>query len=278
MTTTAPVPMTAATLGVPGGRLYYEVRGAGPLLALVAAPMTADAFAPLADLLATSHTVLTTDPRGVGRSPLDDAEQDSTPELRAGDVARLIAHLDAGPAVVLGSSGGAVTALALAQAHPERVSAVIAHEPPLAQLVDDRDRLLAETDGIVATYLAEGSAAAWAAFMGVGDLALPEDEQVAGPPQQDDDPQAAADERHFFLHELQGTTRWQPDLTRLRAVPTRVVVGIGEQSRGELCDRTSRALAEGLGVEPVEFPGSHIGFVEDPAAFAVRLREVLGER
>jgi len=278
MTTTAPVPMTAATLGVPGARLYYEVRGAGPLLALVAAPMTADAFAPLADLLATDHTVLTTDPRGVGRSPLDDPEQDSTPELRAEDVARLIAHLDAGPAVVLGSSGGAVTALALAQAHPERVSAVITHEPPLAQLVDDRDRLLAETDGIVATYLAEGGAAAWAAFMGVGDIALPEDDQqVPGPPEQDDDPQAAADERHFFLHELQGTTRWQPDLARLRAVRTRVVVGIGEQSRGELCDRTSRALAEGLGVLPVAFPGSHIGFVEDPAAFAVRLREVLGE-
>ena len=282
MTTTAPVPTTAATLGVPGGRLYHEVRGTGPLVPLVAAPMGADAFAALADLLATDHTVLTTDPRGVGRSPMDDPEQDSTPELRADDLSRLIAHLGAGPATVLGSSGGAVTVLALAQAHPEQVSTVIAHEPPLQELVEDRERLRVATDGIVATYLAQGSAAAWAAFMSVADVVLPEDGESDAPGQHppadagDRDPQQVADERHFFLHELQATTHWQPDLDRLRSVPTRVVVGIGETSRGELCDRTSRALAEALGTEPTMFPGSHIGFLEDPAAFALRLREVLG--
>ena len=53
------------------------------------------------------------------------------------------------------------------------------------------------------------------------------------------------------------------------------MVGIGEGSGGELCDRTSRALAAALDVEPVMFPGSHIGFVEDPPAFATRLREVI---
>ena len=73
-------------------------------------------------VLAVEHTVLTTDPRGVGRSPLDDPDGESTPELRADDLSRLLAHLDAGPAVVLGPSGGAVTALALAQAHPQHVS------------------------------------------------------------------------------------------------------------------------------------------------------------
>ena len=59
---------TATTLDVPGARLHYELRGTGPLIALVAAPMDATAFAPLADLLATDHTVLTTDPRGINRS------------------------------------------------------------------------------------------------------------------------------------------------------------------------------------------------------------------
>src|SRR4051794_29333163 len=120
MTTVSPA-VTAGTLGVPDGRLYFEMRGTGPLVVLVGAPMGADAFAPVADLLAADHTVLTTDPRGVGRSPLEDPEQDSTPELRADDLSRLLTHLRAGPAVVLGSSGGAVTALALAQAHPEQV-------------------------------------------------------------------------------------------------------------------------------------------------------------
>jgi pimeloyl-ACP methyl ester carboxylesterase len=113
--------------------------------------------------------------------------------------------------------------------------------------------------------------------MAVGDIVVPEDDpHTAPPPEQERDDRAVADERHFFLHELRGTTSWQPDLAVLRAVPTRVVVGIGESSAGELCDRTSRALATRLGLEPTVFPGSHIGFLEDPVAFAARLREVVG--
>jgi pimeloyl-ACP methyl ester carboxylesterase len=276
MTATVPVQATAGTLGVPDGRLYHEVRGAGPLVVLVGAPMGADAFAPLAELLAAEHTVLTTDPRGVGRSPLDGPEQDSTSELRADDLTRLIAHLDVGPAVVLGSSGGAVTALALAQADPEQVATVIAHEPRLEQLVEDREQLRAGTERIIATYLAEGSAAAWREFMAVAEIAVPEDDvHVAPPPEPDRNPQAIADERHFFLHELRPTTRFQPDLDALLAGSAGIVVGIGQSSAGELCDRTSRALAAALGIEPTMFPGSHIGFAEDPPAFAARLRELL---
>lgn len=47
---------------------------------------------PVAALLAADHTVLTTDPRGTGRSQLDDPDQDSTPELRADGLSRLLAH------------------------------------------------------------------------------------------------------------------------------------------------------------------------------------------
>ncbi len=88
----------ARTLEVPGARLHYEVRGDGPLLVLVGAPMDAAAFAPLAGLLASDHTVLTTDPRGINRSGLEDPAQDSTPELRADDLARLVEALGRGPA------------------------------------------------------------------------------------------------------------------------------------------------------------------------------------
>jgi pimeloyl-ACP methyl ester carboxylesterase len=267
---------TTRTLEVPGACLHHEVRGRGPRVVLVGAPMGADAFAPLADLLAPDHTVLTADPRGVGRSRVDDLQQESTPEVRADDLSRLIASLDTGPAVVLGSSGGAVTALALTQARPDQVSTVIAHEPPLPELVDDRDRLRAATQRIVDAYRTEGSAAAWREFVVLADLVLPEDDGSSLPEPTERDPQADADERHFFLCELRATTRWCPDLAALRAVPSRVVVGIGEESAGELCDRTSRALAAALGTEPTMFPGSHTGFVQDPAAFATRLREVLG--
>src|SRR5260370_38081686 len=106
--------------------------------------MDARPFAPLADRLAADHTVLTTDPRGINRSPVDDPDRDSTPQMRADDLSRLLTHLDAGPAAVLGSSGGPVRALALVQAHPELVPPAIAHEPPLPQLLHHRPQLGAQ--------------------------------------------------------------------------------------------------------------------------------------
>lgn len=273
------VPTTAASLRVPGAQLHYEVRGAGPVVALVGAPMGAGAFAPLADLLAVDHTVLTTDPRGIDRSPLDDPEQDSTPELRANDLARLLAHLDLGPATVLGSSGGAVTALALAQEHPEQVRTVIAHEPPLEELLEDRERRRAATDDIIATYVEHGPGPAWGKFLAEAGIVMPEGEGPGGPPEpMERDPREVADERRFFLHELRATAHWMPDLDALRAVPSRIVVGIGEGSRGQSCELTSRALAVALGIEPTWFPGDHTGFVEDPEGFAATLRRVLAGR
>ena len=41
MTAAFTVPVTAATLQVPGAHLYYEVRGAGPLVVFVGAPSNA---------------------------------------------------------------------------------------------------------------------------------------------------------------------------------------------------------------------------------------------
>jgi hypothetical protein len=35
---------------LPGGRVYYELRGSGPLLLVVGQPMTSGPFGPLADL------------------------------------------------------------------------------------------------------------------------------------------------------------------------------------------------------------------------------------
>lgn len=281
MTSTPTAPMTAATLDAPGVRLYYQVRGAGPVVVLVGSPMGADAFTPLAELLADDHTVVTTDPRGIGRSPLDDPEEDSTPELRAEDLSRILAHLGAGPAVVVGSSGGAVAALALAQRHPEQVHAVVAHEPPLEELLDDREQRRAAVDHMIETYVEQGPAAAWALFFAEANIEeAGEDGPSGAQPGPEDglpgrDPQEVADERRFFLHELRATSRWVPDVEVLRAGTPRVVVGLGEGSAGQVCDLTSTALAGRLGVEPVLFPGDHTGFVEEPEAFARRLREVL---
>lgn len=52
------------------------------------------------------------------------------------------------------------------------------------------------------------------------------------------------------MHEMCATTRWQPGIAALRAGPARIVVGIGHESTGQLCDRTSTALGDPLPVLP----------------------------
>ncbi|MEV7965839.1 alpha/beta hydrolase [Sphaerisporangium sp. NPDC088356] len=270
------LPATGGTLDVPGAQLYYELRGEGPLLVLVGSPMDAGPFAPLADLLAADYTVLTTDPRGVGRSPIEDPDQVATPELRAADLSRLITEVDAGPAGLLGSSGGAVTALALAQSYPGQAHTVIAHEPPLYEVLEDRKELIARSEDMVATYRGGDSIGAFRIFMEIAGMAMPEEmfQQMFA----ERGEKEAEEDRRFFLYTQGPTTQWVPDLDALRAGSTRLVIGIGEQSAGQLCDRTSRALAASLGIEPALFPGDHGGFMGDPAAFADRLRAVLAGR
>jgi pimeloyl-ACP methyl ester carboxylesterase len=268
---------TTSRLVVAGAELYFEVRGNGPLVALHAAPMDATSFESLAELLATSYTVLTSDPRGINRSKVDDADRDVTPDERADDLAALIAHVDAGPAHVFGSSGGAVSALALLQRHPALVATVIAHEPPLGALLPDRDELYRRTAAMVRTYLEGDRLAAWREFLDMADIAMAPEmfEAVFGATPEG---QQAADERFAFAHMELPTTFWAPDLGTLRTVSPALVVAIGEDSAGQLCDRAARALAAAIGIAPTMFPGGHIGFVEDPVAVATHVRTTLGAR
>ncbi|MFC6880599.1 MULTISPECIES: alpha/beta fold hydrolase [Actinomadura] len=263
---------TIRTIDVRGARLHCEIRGSGPLLLLMGSPMPAAPFAGLADALAAERTVVTHDPRGIAGSPLDDPEEDSTPDLRADDVAAVMDALGAESADVFGSSGGAVTGLALAARHPARVRTLVAHEPPLMELLPDAAEQRAEVEELVATFHREGVVAAWRRFMSTAGFDSGED---AGPPPGDDPGQDLADGARFFGHELLGTATYVPDFAALAAGPFRVVVGVGAESRGLSTYRTSEALAERLGTSTTEFPGDHGGFMGHPKEFADVLREVL---
>ncbi|TYB50471.1 alpha/beta hydrolase [Nonomuraea sp. PA05] len=260
--------MTAIhTLRRPDVRLRYEVRGSGPLLVVTGAPMAAADFAPLAEALASDHTVVTHDPRGMSGSVLDDPTQDSTPELRADDLAAIIEALGAESADVFGSSGGAVTGLALVARHPGRVRTLVAHEPPCVELLPDAGEQRAAVDDMIETFHRDGLWAAFAKFMGNAGFEEGED---SGPPPSE---QMVADSSRFFAHELRGTTRYVPDVAALRA--GRVVVGVGAESGQLVTYRTSVELAGRIGTTPVEFPGDHGGFMAHPEEFAQVLRKVL---
>ncbi len=263
--------MATHELTVPGARLHYEVRGRGPLLILVGSPMGVGEFEPLADAMAADHTVVTLDPRGYGDSPVDDADQPSTVELRARDVAAIMDDRGADVVDVFGSSGGAVTGLALMTGWPERVRTCVAHEPPLIELLADREQRRADTERVIETFHADGVHAAWRAFMANAGFELPEAAGEAPPPTESEQRHAA----RFFDHDLRATTGYRPDIAALRATHGRIVVGIGADSAPLLTHETSTKLADALGVGAQIFPGGHAGFLTDPVAFAEVLRTSL---
>ncbi|MEV4071485.1 alpha/beta fold hydrolase [Nonomuraea fuscirosea] len=282
------------TIEVPGATLHYDVRepesGSGrPVLLMIGSPMDATGFTTLAGHF-QDRTVVTYDPRGIGRSTRTDGLAESTPDLHADDLHLLIGALGAGPVDIFASSGGAVNGLALVARHPEQVRVLVAHEPPAAQELPDRERALAAIADIRATYERDGFGAAMAKFIGTSgwrgelpaDLSeLPvQDPAELGMPTEDD----GSREDVLFAQNLITCTHHRHDFEALRAASTRIVVGVGVESEGEMACRSAVAVAGRLGTEPVTFPSNHGGFLGDefgmpgdPDAFAVTLRRVLDE-
>ncbi|MFI5821787.1 alpha/beta fold hydrolase [Streptomyces rishiriensis] len=261
-------------LEVPGARLHYEIQGAGPLLVVVGLPMGCKGFAPISRPLAEHFTVVTFDPRGVHSSPADDPNQDALPEVMADDVHRLISALDAGPAYLFASSGGGVTALALAAQHPDQVRTLVAHEPPLLELLTDRVELRAAIDEICDMYR-ENRPAALQKYLALADIRL--HRPTPDPPGPNAftapwDVWTILD--RLFRFTLRPTTRYRPDIDALRPVADRIVVAGGSKAQGSLFHRTAVALADQLGTELVDFPGDHTGFLTDSEPFARLLFEV----
>jgi hypothetical protein len=187
------------SLDVPGARLYYEVQGSGPVLMLVGHPMGTSGFAAIAPLLAEHYTVVTYDPRGFARSTIDDPDQDAEPDVLADDVRRVLEAVGDGPAYVFGSSGGAVTGLALSH-YPAHVQTLVAHEPPLALLLPDAEEARAGLQNIYDTYRDSGIGAAWqrfSSFSGI-DVAPQGGEPAPQPPSAE----MEATSQRFFGHGL----------------------------------------------------------------------------
>jgi pimeloyl-ACP methyl ester carboxylesterase len=279
-----------ATLPVPGADLAYDVRGplptadGQPPLLLIAQPMEAAGFATFAPLF-PDRTVVTYDPRGLGRSARTDGRTDNDPAQQADDLHRLVAAIDAGPVDVLASSGGAITGLAWVARHPGDVRTLVAHEPPLVTVLPDAEQVFAAERTVQQAYADRGWGAGMAGFMAMAgrqgeftdDFEVPDPAQF-GLPTEDDgtrgDPLLSGASNAVTAH--------RPDVAALQAASTRVVVAAGEESRGTITWRTAEALAALLEEPLTVFPSHHGGFMGgehgyagQPEAFAARLREVL---
>ncbi len=281
---------TTHTIDVPGAVLTYDVREPGlpsehrPLF-VFGSPMAASGFSQLVSHL-DDRTVITYDPRVSERSRLEEGAEVSY-EAHGDDVHRVVQATGLAPVDVFATSGGAVASLAWVLAHPDQVGTVVAHEPPLSTLLDDREMLDRVLDDIAATYREKGQGPAMAKFilLVMQDGPLPDDylDRPAPDPAQfgfsaDDDGRR---DDALLGHNLT-MPAYQPDGEALRASAVRIVPAVGARSGGTMAHRGGVALAALLGMEAVEFPGDHGGFVaherspwNDPAAFANRLRQVL---
>ena len=273
-------------LKAPGANLYYEVSGSGPVLLMIPGGASdAGDFARIAPLLSDTFTVVTVDPRGISRSRLEAPIADLSVEMLADDMRSLLAATSREPAYVFASSGGGQVGLALTARHPEQVHTLVVHEPPAVVLLPSDDQRRAGPQQIYDTYRQHGVGPAIQGFLaltGFGGGQEPEELEQRGEP----DPgmgeamarrMASMQQNVEFVlaHYMLPITAYVPDIAALQAASSRVVVGIGEASGGQLANDTALALADRLGTPPVTFPGDHSGFFTHPAAFAQKLREVL---
>jgi pimeloyl-ACP methyl ester carboxylesterase len=283
---------TTHTLDVPGATLTYDIRISDstdePVLFLFGSPMAAHGFGTLSGHFA-DRTVVTYDPRGADRSKRTDGAAETTPDEHADDLHRLISVVGAGPVEIFATSGGAVNALAHVAQHPEEVRTLVAHEPPAAQVLPDREQILAACVDIHETYLRAGLGPAMAKFIALvgyeGPLPAnyaeqpPPDPAMFGLPREDD----GARDDPLVGQNIISCNAYQHDFDALRAAPTRIVVAVGAGSGETMAARAGRAVAERLGVAPTTFPGDHGGFLGgeygqtgEPDAFAAMLRQALG--
>jgi pimeloyl-ACP methyl ester carboxylesterase len=285
---------TTHILETPEADIAYDVHGPAPAdsehtpLLMVGQPMEAGGFATLAAYF-PERTVVTYDPRGLGRSVRKDGDVTNVPSVQARDLHALVQALGAGPVDVFGSSGGAVAGLALVTAYPEDVATLVAHEPPVIPVLPDAAAAERARNAVTEAYQAKGFGAGMAAFMQLSSWQgeytddyfaqpAPDPAQFGMPTEDDgkrDDP--------LLSDRSWAVSGYELDVEALKTASTRVVIAVAEESGQTFTGRTTLAAAELLGQEAVVFPSHHGGFLGgefgyagQPEAFAARLHEVLG--
>jgi pimeloyl-ACP methyl ester carboxylesterase len=286
---------TTHTLETAEADIAYDVRGplptadGRPPLFMIGQPMEAGGFGTLASYF-PDRTVVTYDPRGLGRSTRRDGRVDNAPTVQANDVHAVIEALGVGPVEMFASSGGAVTALALVATYPNDVTSLVAHEPPLIAVLPDAEAAGRARAAVRDAYEARGRNAGLAAFIAwtswQGEFTddyftQPEpDPLMFGMPADDD----GSRDDPLLSDRSWAVSSYRVDVEALAAAPTRVVIAVGEESLGTFTGRTSLATAELLSQQATVFPSHHGGFLGgdsgypgQPEAFARKLQDVLGD-
>jgi pimeloyl-ACP methyl ester carboxylesterase len=256
------------TLPNANNQLYWEIKGTGPAVLLIAGtPGDGGQFDRVAAELTPHRTVITYDRRGTSRSPSVPGGHATSVAEQADDAAAVLAASGAGPALVYGTSNGAAVALELALRRPGQVRGAILHEPPLLSVLADPAPVGAMLGSVIEAGMTTGGPpAALEAFLrfAFGD------EVVDGwaPPLRD---RLLGNAGLVFDVELPAFQAYCPDETALRAARVPVQVVVGAQQEAPFFGEAAAWLADRLGTTVRTWPGAHGPQFTCPAELAAAI-------
>jgi pimeloyl-ACP methyl ester carboxylesterase len=255
-----------------GAELYYERRGEGPAVLLIAGGLAdAGQFTALGTALEDRHTVVSYDRRGNSRSSVPEGWATTTVHEQADDAAAVLDCLGIAAAMVYGHSIGVPIALDLALRRPEALQGIVAHDPAMMALLADPDAAMGVLGPVIGAAMEAGGpiAAADAFFRFAVGSAL-------------DTLDPATWERMklngavLFGSEFEPISAWKPDEDALRRMKVPMRVLAGTESPPFFLE-AGEWLAARTGAELVRVPGGHGSPFDHAADVAAEVARFLEE-
>ncbi len=275
--------MQSGRVTTEGDDLYYEVRGKGAPLLLIA-PGGGDGwqYSTIADILCDEYKVITYDRRANARSTMNEPQNFEISQ-QSRDAVAVLRAVGETSAFVFGNSSAAVIALDMAKTQPQAVRAVVVHEAPMARVHPNAKKWQRFFAGVYAMSFRYGTSLAALRFMLGVQLPVQKLIKATGAVNKH---RAQSDERYLsdkiaadvlVKLELLPVTNYLPDVERIQQNGVRVFMAVGEWALAKKTwyAQVAQILAEQLDCELVTFPGHHGSFMDMPTEFAATLRSVL---
>jgi pimeloyl-ACP methyl ester carboxylesterase len=264
------------SVDVPGATLYYKTRGSGPVVLVIqGGAADADGSDALATHLEGDFTIVSYDRRGLSRSALKPGAPPADVRRHTEDASIILATITSEPAFVFGVSIGALIGLDLVTTHPNQIRTLVAHEPPLKQLLpsDELERALHEQEEVEVAFRNEGVRAAMMKFLQFSGVDFGDKEADAPAPQIS--PYMADNLQFFLANDAPAVRQYQIDPLLLEKVKSKVIPSAGLTSSANWPNHCAARLAELLHVELRHFPGGHNAYGSRPRGVADELRILL---
>lgn len=274
------------TLELQGAKLRYHKVGNGPVIIFIpGANGTGDIFMPLAQQLKDKFTVVAVDRRGYGQSELTEPlpEEAINPDSRyrvkrdAQDIAELAKSLSDEPVYVLGSSSGSIVAMHVLKEHPDVVKKIAFHEPPINTFLPDATYWQDKNAEIIDIAINEGMPQAMKLFGETLQISKLDQQYMSKPAQveNDADSKKRFDEMlGWFKYEIRQYTESDISIDDFKKHKDIITLLNGTASKGSFPQEVNFFISEETGINIIDIPGGHLGYVQEPEGFANVLLEM----